>query len=354
MKTTSVLSAAALCLLAACADTIPVQPTTATLSTAASRASLLEAAEEVNAISPSLASINNELERVGAVVRVGRVQILYKTSGMNAATSTEIWANDRIRGLGQEWVSGDPRRGGRVGVTYAVGSNTGGFPIVRNAGGGFRFATLNEVNAQIEEGFQAWRDQSCSDAPIERVTIPAGTDPDQLDQFFRGLPPSGNYAPPADIVQAAWHPNQFFRNIAVWAEMPPEQGDYIIGVTFNLNFVDGMGRETDIDRDGNLDIGLSEIFYNQNYLWGNQGVFGETDFFSIIAHESGHALGLSHFGKMFRVKKDVLDGTNSGPEIVSEMKFAPAALMNAGYLTGRTELTGTDHSSFCQIWASKK
>ncbi len=35
------------------------------------------------------------------------------------------------------------------------------------------------------------------------------------------------------------------------------------------------------------------------------------------------------------------------------MKFAPYAMMNAVYLAGRNELAGTDHSSFCQIWASK-
>jgi hypothetical protein len=37
----------------------------------------------------------------------------------------------------------------------------------------------------------------------------------------------------------------------------------------------------------------------------------------------------------------------------SNFKFAPAAVMNALYVAGtiRADLTGTDISSFCQIWA---
>ena len=352
MKTTSVLSAAALCLLAsACADTIPVQPTraTASLSAVNSRVSLLDG-EQVAAIQGAMSDVNDELQRVGAVVRVGRAELIYKASGMHAASATEVYANDRDRGIGYAWVKGDPRRGGRQGVTYALGSSTGGFPVVRDASGAFRFATFGEVNAQIEEGMQAWRDMSCSDAPIERVAIPAGTDPDLLDQFFRGQPTSPNYNPPADIIQAAWHPTGFFRNIAMFAGMNPADGDFILGVTFTLNFVDpATGLATDIDRDGNRDIGVAEIFYNQGWLWGNRGTAEETDFYSIIAHESGHALGLNHFGKIFVTRKAAADGVS-----IDDLKYAPLALMNALYITGRSELQGTDNSSFCQLWASKK
>jgi hypothetical protein len=38
---------------------------------------------------------------------------------------------------------------------------------------------------------------------------------------------------------------------------------------------------------------------------------------------------------------------------ISDIKYAPKALMNAVYVTGRTDILGTDNSQFCQIWASK-
>jgi hypothetical protein len=38
---------------------------------------------------------------------------------------------------------------------------------------------------------------------------------------------------------------------------------------------------------------------------------------------------------------------------ISDIKYAPKALMNAVYVNGRTDILGTDNSQFCQIWASK-
>lgn len=47
---------------------------------------------------------------------------------------------------------------------------------------------------------------------------------------------------------------------------------------------------------------------------------------------------------------------NANGQITSldAIKYAPKAIMNAVYVTGREEILGTDHSSFCQIWASTK
>ncbi len=38
---------------------------------------------------------------------------------------------------------------------------------------------------------------------------------------------------------------------------------------------------------------------------------------------------------------------------IADVKYAPKALMNAVYVTGRNEIGGSDNASFCQIWASK-
>jgi hypothetical protein len=56
---------------------------------------------------------------------------------------------------------------------------------------------------------------------------------------------------------------------------------------------------------------------------------------------------------VFITGPDVDDNGDGVPDLsLSEVKYAPYALMNAVYIAGRNEIAGTDNSSFCQIWAS--
>ena len=210
--------------------------------------------------------------------------------------------------LASQWVEGDPRRDGRVGITYAVDPqlqiliNGLLFPLIEN-GAGFRQATQGELDGYMEEAMQAWRERSCSDAPITRVAVGAGTDPDFLDDLFLGRPaPSANYVQPADLVQAGWQPPAFFDALA------PDGSDFILGVTFTFIFTDEDDNPTDVDGNGRADVALKEIYYNPSFAWTNRGAPGAIDFFSVIAHETGHGLGLAHFGKVFVTKKDAADG----------------------------------------------
>ncbi|HEX2220420.1 MAG TPA: hypothetical protein VHG35_16570 [Gemmatimonadales bacterium] len=312
---------------------------------------------EVTAVSPMLGKMNARLARAGSNLRVARADVLYGAKAYEAASPTVLIANNRTHTLAYEWVAGDPRRDGRTGVTYAIDPvlRTTAFglqnlPAIEVDGGGFRASTQTELEAYIEEAMQAWRDRSCADAPIQRVSVPAGTDPDQLDEFFLlGQGPGANYAQPADIVQAGWLPPEFFDAIV-------EGGaDGILGVAFSFWFVDDQGTadpsddvDTDINGDGKLDTGLVEIYYNPSFVWTNRGHPAGIDFYSVITHESGHALGLAHFGKVFVTKRDAADGIQ-----IADVKYAPKALMNAVYVTGRDEIAGSDNASFCQIWASK-
>ena len=346
--------------LVACAD----QPSTSPLDAGIEQADASAAArkssgeQEVSALSAVLERMNTRLAAAGSRVRVDRAELLYEAKAYEAVSPTLVFANDRTRGLVLEWVAGDPRRDGRRGVTYAIDPvlRTTAFgipnlPAIEVDGGGFRLSTQAELESYVEEGMQAWRDRRCADAPIERVSVPAGTDPDQLEEFLLLVQdPGPNYVQPADIVQAGWQPPEFFEAIV-------EGGaDAILGVAFSFGFVDDQGTAdpdddvlTDINGDGKYDTSLVEVYYNPSFIWTNRGAPGGfIDFYSVIAHESGHALGLAHFGKVFITKKDAADGIH-----IADLKYAPKALMNAVYVQGRDEILGTDNSSFCQIWASK-
>lgn len=351
MNTPSLLRAGAfvaLAALAACGESTvvtPLRPTSASLAVAPD-----SGLDERAMVSLRIAEINKKLAAAKSNVRLAKAELLMNGK-WNGVSSTIIFANDRIRGIGAEWVKGDPNRGGRVGVSYQIASHRATMPRVINADRAtVRLATPSELERQLEEGMSAWRAQSCSAAPITRVAIPAKTDPDFLDQFFMGERTSRDYAQTADIVQGGWKSAAFFRAIGQFFYGDPSVGDNIIGITFTFTWVDDNGQATDLDRNGKEDIGLAEVYYNDIFVWDNSGIVDlrVVDFYSIITHETGHAVGLGHFGKVFITGPDAADGSLS----LSEVKYAPYALMNAVYIAGRNEIAGTDNSSFCQIWAS--
>ena len=334
----------ALALVGAAACEAPTTPQSPLTPSSAAEAKAASTPDEVVAVSPILGQINARLAASRLSIRVDRAQLLYSTKGLaGGQKATLLLANDRSRGNGVEWVKGDPRRDGRIGVTYAIGSNTSVAPFTRDAdGSNVRQLTTAEQEAKIDEAVAAWRALTCSSKPITRVPVPAGTDPDYLDEYFRGNPAgSPNYFQPADIVEAGWQPIEFFETIG-----GGPAGDNILGITFSFIFYDNAGNPTDIDRNGKGDLALSEIYYNAGYYYGTRAD-NSLDFFSILGHETGHALGLGHFGKLFVTAKDAADGLS-----ISDVKFAPFALMNAGYAIPN-QIQGTDVSQFCQIWASR-
>lgn len=293
-------------------------------------------------VSPLLAELNQSLSAAGAEVRVAKAELLVDPTSWDG-TSLTLIADDRSRGIGIEWVAHDPRRNGRVGVTYAFDPRQGSSPITRNPdGSGLRAVPFSELDPILESAMSAWRNRTCSEAPITRVAVPANIDPDIADNLLLGSDGARSYSQVSDIVQAGWQPPVFFTRLA------GASGSSIIGVTLTFIFVDANGVATDIDHDGNDDAALSEIYYNTRFAWGSTLAANVVDFHHILTHETGHSLGLAHFGKVFVTRTDAADGIQ-----LADIKYAPKALMNAVYVTGRTPITGTDNSSFCQIWASK-
>jgi len=303
-------------------------------------------ADESIAVSPLLANLDAQLAAAGSNMRVTKAELLVDGNTWDGVSSTVIIADNRTRGISSEWVAGDPRRDGRVGVTWTYGSSHPAQPLTRNPdGSNLHFVSFADLDTQLQEGLAAWRNETCSTAPVTRVSVPMGTDPDYLDDVVRTGLPSASYAQPADIVESGWEPAGFFTAIG------GPSGNSIIGVTFTFHYVDDVtGAATDIDRNGKFDTALAEIYYNTRFAWGTSQAPNVVDFYSIITHETGHAMGLAHFGKVFVTKKDAADGSIS----IADIKYAPKAMMNAVYVTGRSEIAGTDNSSFCQIWASKK
>ncbi len=309
---------------AACADSTPVTPTLTAKAPSFTKATSADnSSGEVAVVSPYLAQLNADLEASGADYRIAKAELLMDGKRWDGVSSTLLIANDRFRGIGAEWVPGDPRRAGRIGVNYAIAPTFVQLPITRDPDFSNRHEVPYEqlVN-QIGEAMSAWRGQSC----------PVGITP----VAFVGRP---------DIQYLGWYPKTVFESFTA----NPADGDNIIGVTFSAVFVNPDHSLTDIDHNGKADLARAQILFNDNFAWGNNGAFNVVDFYSIITHESGHALGLGHFGKVFVNRNNIgADGSIS----LDDIKYAPKAMMNAVYVTGRSEIAGTDHSSFCQIWSS--
>lgn len=330
MRSTSVLSAAALCLVSACSDEIPVEPTAAAISAFSARASLTSDEQGIT-VDPGIAGIAlNDVARPAGDYMVATAQLLYDVNAVSNASASLILANDREKLTDAQWVPGDPRRGGLPGLRWGyVGLTAGVLKFDPAVPGFIRAALPEELELRIVEGMGAWESRNCSTSPITRL-LP--TDP--------GVP---------DIFQVGWLPNAWF------AMNFPPNGSSILGVTLTSIFVNNLTDRipTDIDGNGRPDIAFQDIIYNAGHIWSDNGPFGSIDLFTVIAHESGHAFGLDHFGKVFVTKKDIIM-TPEGPRVQAEdIKYAPKALMNAVYVMGRTDITGTDNAAFCQIWSGR-
>ena len=234
----------------ACADvpvpTAPLAPT----ETADARAAESTTDENV-AYSPLLAQINARLAAADAPYRVGSAELRIAGDGWNNnVTSTLLLANDRTHSFGAEWVKGDPRRGGNIGVTYAFGSNTAIAPVTRDPNGSnVRLVTSAEQAAYIDEAMSAWRN----------IGVLVEADHEGRHPRWHGSghprPARARSGAEPELRAAGGH-----RALRVAARRPGSAcwraagGDNIIGVTMSFGFVDNAGNFTDIDRNGKADL----------------------------------------------------------------------------------------------------
>jgi len=198
-----------------------------------------------------------------------------------------------------QWVPGDPRRGGRTDIGYAI-DDLGIFGNYTAPG-----VTSTESVAAIDRAMATWDGQRCS----KGLTIPRG-------DFFEWL-----------FFESDVFHEGFF-------SLPPN----VIGVTSPFIFVDAVtGDPTDIDADGNLDYAFAIITYNSNFMWG---IDSDIDVETVALHEMGHGLAQAHFGKAFITPSN------------NKLHFAPRSVMNAAYSGVQQSLTGTDRAGHCSMYGS--
>jgi hypothetical protein len=255
-----------------------------------------------------------------ANVELASAELLYDVQAVKDAPATIIFANDRMKLQAAKWVPNDPRRGGADGLTWGYAAfNPVGVAVFDPATGGQRLATAAELESVIVEAMDAWTNRSCLKDPITRIQ-PGAVFPDMLTWGW---------------LTSAFIPQ--FANLG------------ILGITATFVFVEN-GELTDIDGNGAPDVAFREVYFNAHRVWSHAGPLGTIDLFSVVAHEAGHAFGSGHFGKVFVKTKD-LPKLQQGD--VSVIKYAPKAMMNAVYVSGRSEMHGTDNAGFCQIAAGQ-
>lgn len=229
-----------------------------------------------------IAQVNGQLQAMGLAIRLGEIE--YFTIGQGRPPN-------RILKQPFRWVSGDPRRlASGNDLTYLVDTSDGA-----TASGLSPAAT----EAAIDAGMATW-DGSKALAKLNLLKVPdLGADPDFFDNLILG----GAFGFPffADITHAGFVPRALFDALA------PNGGQFILAVSVTFIFIDiGTGLPTDINNDQHLDTALNEVYYNDNFgdpagtrvanPWGIDAALPGIDVETVSLHESGHSLGVGHFG----------------------------------------------------------
>jgi hypothetical protein len=223
-------------------------------------------------------------------------------------------------------------------VSYAIDTAEGA------ANGGLTGA---DTSAAISRAMATWAGQTCAPIPMGQVApLPPGLDLGVVQNIlgFGGAP---FYL--ADVTHAGWLPAAFFDAIET------DGSQFIIGVTFTFIWEDADGNPVDTNGDHKIDAAFAETYYNNAFKWTNQAVDFTSplvDVETIALHESGHALGQDHFGKISLDGKGTQILQQQNVLDVSHLHFAPRAVMNAIYWDTQRAPLGTDRAAHCAIWGT--
>ena len=221
----------------------------------------------------------------------------------------------RVHQLPFRWVPGDARRqASPQGLSFLLDPSWG----EATASGVPRSA----VESAIRRAVATWGADGCLKGVALAERKEVGGDVTVTD-YFLGRGPFGDpFA--ADIVFGGWIDGE-----------PPLFHSDTLAVSATYVFVDrATGEPTDVDRDGHMDVALSEIYFNDAFDWnlglGSDDAPMAIDVEAAALHEMGHALALGHFG------------------------LPPEAVMNPVYDGPRRHLEPIDHAGLCTVWPAHR
>jgi hypothetical protein len=257
-----------------------------------------------------MASINESLEGTG--IQLDKIES-YSADG----AGNTVYFNDRgNKQLDDDFVPGDPRRGGFADIAYARDGTEGA------TASGLR---QDQTDGAILSAMNTWDNVSCSKG---LALTNLGASAFDLG-YVQALITDG--AEGSFVFTDVMHSG--FNSVidAVYGA-----GSDVLGVTFTFIWLDDNEAPTDIDNNGKVDVAFRDIYYNDAFSWA---IGDHIDVETVVLHEAGHGLSQGHFGELIQTESN------------DKFHFAPRAVMNAGYTGIQTSIGKTDKAGHCSNWA---